>query len=262
MDPARCELFVEGSRDRRFLMWLIGDQLKTNAMIREIAFVHSDTPVLGGERGRLFEFARFLEDKPVRIQCFADADTDRILKRPIPSRVWLTDGRDLEAYVLSIHCIDKVLRVGICVDGVSAEELMRAVTREGRLLGVLRLMSELDGLKLPFQKTKLANYVEWKNDQLVVGISEYLRALLQNAGISLAKHADLLDRLAELNQKYNATPSFDLLHGKDAFCLLHKALAKYKIGEEAFGRMLWMSFESRHIARESNLSKVVDFLTT
>src|SRR5262245_4364060 len=109
MDPARRELYVEGRRDRLFFDWLMGTLSVTKACVREIAAVELACVSNGGERARLLAFAGQIGQAPIALMCFADADSDRLLSRPVPQRVWLTDGRDLEGYVLHPTCIEKVL---------------------------------------------------------------------------------------------------------------------------------------------------------
>ena len=151
MDSSRRELYVEGARDRRFFSWTLRDTLAPSASVREIAFVNIAGEISGGERGRLFAFARLLSNSPANIQCFADADCDRVLNRPTPARVWLTDGRDLEGYVFTVDCLAKILQIALGADSVVPSDLLTEIYARGRAVGVLRIMSERTALELPFQ---------------------------------------------------------------------------------------------------------------
>ena len=261
MDPSRRELYVEGTRDRLFLTWLLGKRQPTDAIVQEIAFIEIPN-VLGGERGRLIQFANWLEDKDVGIRMFADADCDRVLGRTVPKRVWLTDNRDLEGYVLRIECIDKVLRLGIATDKITAELLLRAIKKHCRRLGILRLLSERDSLKLPFQTTNLKRFIKLSNGELNLDFDGYFRALLQNASISLKQFKSLHERFVELECCYENTPDIELIHGKAAICIIDAALAKFGIRDEEGGRLLWCSFEARFVEVGSSLESVLAFIRT
>ena len=187
MDQSRKSLYVEGLRDRLFLSWLLGDQADNGAVIAEIDFVEIPESGAGGNRGRLIKFAEQLGTKDVAIRMFADADWDRVLGRCLPQRVWLTDYRDLEGYILCERCLDKLLRLGIGTERVSARNLLAAVLNSARPLGALRLASDIDGLNLPFQNTDLTRHVAGEGEAISVDLASYLRALLQNAGISLSR---------------------------------------------------------------------------
>lgn len=261
MDPSRRELYVEGVRDRLFLSWILGTNVATDASVREIAFV--ETPgVSGGERGRLIDFARRLGERQIGIRMFADADWDRVLGRPVPERVWLTDYRDLEGYLLRVECIDKVLRLGLATEQIQAESLLETVKKHCRRLAILRLLSESESLDLPFQSTGLRRFLKTLNEELVVDIDGYVRALIQNAGISLKEMRPLLNRLDQLEAHYASTPDAELIHGKDATCIIEVALSKWGIRKDEGQRLLWCSFEGRLVDAESTLGSVLAFLSS
>jgi hypothetical protein len=115
---------------------------------------------------------------------FADADTDRILDKTVPSNVWLTDKRDLEGYILRPECIEKVIRMGYLNDRLNVDEVLRQARFLGRELGILRLMSDLDERNLPFRRTDLSRHLRIEGDLVNFNIEGYVTALLQNAGIS------------------------------------------------------------------------------
>lgn len=261
MDRTRRELYVEGRRDRLFLAWLLGDTIDPDAAIREISSVNLPE-VEGGERGRLLGFARLAEGRNARIRFFADADWDRLLSRSVPSEVWLTDYRDLEGYVLRIECVDKVLRLGIASTRVSGDELLALIRYHGRRFGLIRLMSELDCLKLPFQGTDKKKHISFGIGGLSVNYDGYLRALLQNARISLARLGELSARLLEVDRAYASVSDTELIHGKDAMCVVEVILSGCGAAEEEGSRLLWASFESVFVEPSSNLSAACQFLVT
>ncbi len=259
MDPSRRELYVEGSRDRLFLAWLLAGA-GISASVLEIAWVDLPSRILGGERGRLIHFATYLGDRDIEIRMFADADFDRLLARAVPNRVWLTDHRDMEGYFLRKECIDKALQLGIATERVSAVELLATVQRHGRCLGLVRIMSEIDGLSLPFQATRLRRYLHFERGQIELDFDEYLQTLAQNAGISLTGLDQLRERLSELAVRFASAPDSEVIHGKDALCIIEVALSKFGVAQGEAARLVCTSFEAHFIERGSTLEAVVRYL--
>lgn len=260
MDRSRRELYVEGSRDRCFLAWLLAEEQDPNISVREMAFVDLPGDVSGGERGRIIRFAEWLGERDVQIRFFADADWDRLLGRPVPRRVWLTDHRDMEGYVLRLECIDKVLRLGIGTDRIPADDLLRMVREQGRRLGLIRLMSELDSLRLPFQATRLRRFLGVDGGRIGLNLDGYLRALLQNARISLRRLAEMRARLRELEATFGSTPDSEVIHGRDATCIIEAALSSCGVRPDEGTRLLWTSFEVGFVEEGSTLHTVTSFL--
>jgi hypothetical protein len=260
MDRSRRELYVEGSRDRLFLAWLLAGKMNPDASIREIALVELPDTLPGGERCRLIRFAELLGERGVRIRMFADADWDRLLRRSVPERVWLTDHRDMEGYVLREECVDKVLRLGVGTNRLSAVNLLRVIREHGRRLGCTRLLSERDSLRLPFQATRLKRYLSGDGDRILLDLEGYLQALLQNANISLARFDEIRGRLGEVEAEYASSPDSEVIHGKDAICILESALACFRLKPEDGARLLWTSFEAAFVEEGSTLDMVTRFL--
>ena len=259
MDPSRKEVFVEGLRDRLFLTWLLSGTASSGLVV-EIGFVDLPEDTAGGERGRLVEFVRLVGHRNVQIRAFADADWDRLFSRPVPNKIWLTDHRDLEGYVLREECIEKVLKLGACTERISPSALLTTVRRFGRRLGIVRLMSELDNLKLPFQATKLRRHLDMQDGTLSLDLEGYLRALLQNARISLATLSEILERIQEVETIYASTPDSELIHGKDTMQIVDAVLSKVGLKPGEGERLLWTSFEARFVEEPSNLKDVLGFL--
>ena len=260
MDHSRRELYVEGQRDRIFLSWLLAEDQDPNALVLEIAFVDLPDQGSGGERGRLIRFAEWLSARQIQIRCFADADWDRLLGRSVPDRVWLTDHRDLEGYVLRLECVDKVLRLGICTDRITPAALLGLIKEHGRTLGLIRVMSELDSLSLPFQATKLKRHLHAVSGCIQLQTDNYLRALLQNARTTLLRLDKIKERLKQLEGAYASTPDSQMIHGKDALCLVEAALSSCGVGSEEGTRLLWTSFERSFVENGSTLQAVADYL--
>jgi hypothetical protein len=259
MDRQRRELYVEGSRDRLFFSWLLGREKDPNAAVVEIAMVESLEAAEGGERGRLLAFAEWMVRSEAQLRCFADADWDRLLGRGTPANVWLTDKRDLEGYTLREECLEKVLRLGMATERLDARALLAAVLRAAREVGIMRVLSVRQNLRLPFQKTDLWRHVVATGGAVSVRPS-YLRALVQNAGIGLGRlvgiQADMVDLATELAE----VPNDQLVHGKDAFCMLEGVFAEHGAKRGEGSRMMWTSFERVYMDNGSALSAAYQYL--
>ena len=262
LDPQRRELYVEGSRDHTFLKWLVGDVINRNARILEIGTVDLPESSEGGERGRLLRFAKYVEGAPAQIRFFADADMDRIIGRSAPANVWLTDSKDLEGYLLREDCLDKALKLGLSVDDVPAGPLLTSVLSQARTIGLLRVMSERQTLSLPFQGTKLDKYLGATGKRVLLERERYVQTLLQNASLSLTKLPAILADLETLEKELAATPDHDLVHGKDALCLLERSLILHGIARGVTGPVLWTSFDRSLIVQYPALDRVCRYLTS
>ena len=195
-----------------------------------------------------------------QIRMFADADWDRLLGEPTPDRVWLTDFRDMEGYVFCERCIDKVLTLGVKTDKISATQLITMIRAVGRRLGFMRVMSEMDGLQLPFQHTHLKGHVRMTDLNLTFSPNDYLRALLQNAEISLSTLPQMEARLAEIESQFAAVPDDQLVHGKDALKLLDIALAPFGVKPDESHRIVWVALDALDTQAYPEFRKVVSFL--
>jgi hypothetical protein len=214
----------------------------------------------GGARQRLLTFAQWVAGRGARIRCFADADWDRLLGRRTPDNVWLTDPRDLEGYTLRVEVLEKVLQLAAVTDAVTPDEMLREVFREGRRLGVLRLVSERSGLGLPFQRTPLRRYVVGRRGRVEVRLPQYMRALLQNGGISIARLREIAAWVDEMAAEMAAVPDGELVHGKDAFCLIERALEGLGFREGDCGKAMWTSYEKGYVKTNTNLVAVLEYL--
>ncbi len=260
MDPERRQVYVEGPRDRLFLSWLVSDNKNPNSTILEIDTVKLPNTSYGGNRMRLLKFAEFLDGKVESTKFFADADFDRILNHATPKLVWLTDGRDLEGYVIRVECLDKVLRVGVATEKLRADDLLQTIYRLGRKLGFLRLLSEKRDLNLPFQNTVLNRFLKLNDGAIELQLNAYIRALLQNVDISLTHASDIAIEVKNLEEEFKEIPNNQILHGKDAFCIVEKGLSRFGVKGSEAAKLLWTSFERKLVASESNLGAVIGFL--
>jgi len=260
LDPARRELFVEGARDRVFLLWLVGSDRDSNARVAEIDEVDIPQIVQGGRRARLFTFAAFANQEPAQIRFFADADMARIDDHDIPKNIWITDLRDLEGYIFRAECIDKALHLGVGVGDLDATAIVLSVARLARRLAALRLLSHRERLNLPFQRLNLERYVAVRDGEIQVDFDRVLRALIQTAGLSLSGFDDLKRRWEAEEEALYGIADAQLLHGKDVLCLVGEILVAYGITRADAEKLIWTSFERWMVDDHPVLGEVVDFL--
>jgi hypothetical protein len=259
IDPERRELYVEGKRDRLLLHWLAEPDIDYNTSIIEIANVYLPNETVGGERGRLLALARASQTWEAQMAFLADADFDRILRRRVPRNVWLTDRRDMEGYLLREECFRKAMVIGHGIETWSPQELLLEVQKTGRTLGLLRLVSEVDHLDLPFRKLKLERYVGIKNKTLSIKVDQLLQTLLQNARLTIKRRDGIMQRFEQLKEEYSSMPDSELIHGKDALRLYEIAVEKYG-GDSKAANALWVTFERAWVGEYPALGKVCEFL--
>lgn len=207
-------------------------------------------------------FAKEVEGAGAQIKVFADADTDRILGRSVPSNVWLTDQRDLEGYILRRECVEKVINLGFLNDRLDAEEVLRQVTSLGRELGIFRLMSELDECDLPFQQTDLRGHIVLEGNSIQFNFEGYATALLQNSGVSLKNLPEMVNRHQEVAEEYSHLDDAEIVHGKDAVTVLERYLRTQGLRSEEVGRLLRCSYERQWLDGSPSLKQAYQFLTT
>jgi Protein of unknown function (DUF4435) len=264
MDSRRRELYVEGCRDRSFFLWFLRDNRDSNAIVLGIDSVHCEAPAEGGCRGRLLQFASDIEPYKLQVRCFADADFDRLLARPVPANVWLTDCRDLEGYFLQTHCIDKVLHLALVTETHTPEAILGELSRLGRPLALLRLLSEREHLKLPFQKRPPRPYLRQsksKKRYIELHFDSYLQALLQGVNIGLNRLNEFKVQITAMKDETKLIPDSEFLHGKDCVAILQAILRSDEFKEEAVEPSFWTSLERAVIQKFPNLNAALRYLS-
>lgn len=260
MDPRRRELYVEGRRDRLFFLWLLGDKRDPNAMVHEIEFVGMCPATQGGCRTKLLALAQIMVNKSAKIRCFADADFDRVLRRSQPANVTLTDHRDLEGYFLQPPCLEKVLKLAIASETLRSTHLLNEVHSKGRQLGILRLLSEKRGLKLPFQQAHLERHLKKNGFTVDLNLDAYMQSLLQGANISLRELPRIKHEMTELADSLSSVPNSELVHGKDSITILRVLLKSKTFKGEAVEPSLWASLDHNTLKGLPSLEAMKKFL--
>jgi hypothetical protein len=263
MDPIRREVYVEGYEDAIFLRWLSQNGNHPDARILEISLVEIPDIEEGGNRGRALAFAKEIGELNIKIYIFIDADFDNILGRTNPAKVILTDGRDIESYLIREECIDTALKLGFKIEEFPARNVLEIILKIGREIGFLRLLSEIESLDLPFQRTDLWNFILFNKDGYKIRLREYIQALIQNhtKKMSLKIIGNLIQKLEKIKITYSYLSDLELIHGKDALCIFEKLIISKRIKRGEGRRVLWASFRKEFIANYNNLLKIYNFIT-
>jgi hypothetical protein len=129
---------------------------------------------------------------------------------------------------LQTHCIDKVLHLALATEKHTPQAILGELSRLGRPLALLRLLSERENLKLPFQKRPPRPYLKeskTKRDYIELSFDSYLQALLQGVNISLNRLIEFRTKIVALRDETKNIPDLELLHGKDCVAILQAILS-------------------------------------
>jgi hypothetical protein len=264
-DKKRRELFVEGIRDVSFLKHIGKESLGKDTVFRDGRSIKIDG-VFGGVKGRLIRFAAEVEQAFDRFDCscsnarfFVDADNDRLLEKQHATIVWLTDRRDLEGYVLQPNVLERAFELGFEEEDFDGSQLLSSLTSACKDIGSLRLLSERDDLKLPFQDTDLKKFVEFEQFRINFDFARYREVLFHKLALPKQSREAIEKQRLELLHHHQDSPRLELVHGKDAFRLLELLVAKrYKIRDPQ--ATFWAAFDPQLAKNFRNLERVLQFV--
>lgn len=257
MDADRRELYVEGSRDRQLILWLLGDSGDRDSVVQDISGV--DMPrVQGGNRGRLMAFARRMAGVD-RVRYFGDADYDRLLGRPVPANGWLTDGRDMESYLLLSRCANKAIRVGLNRPAAETTSSVRQVVAASRRTAYLRVADVRNGWALPFQTTPPSRKAEVRGQMLEFDERSWATALV-DASIGRRFLSSVLEGWEAAATEFASAPDQELIHGKDFLDLLGEFLLHHGVERRTCPSLIWSALERGSVARQPNVAQVLKYV--
>lgn len=252
MDRSRRSLFVEGPRDRSFLQHLA--MLGKDALIVEASSIEMPDGAVGGERGRLIQFAELIEQADVAVACFIDSDWDRILGTVCPSCCLMTDFRDLEGYLLDEACVMRALVQGMGISQAAANDIFTDVVSIAKTAGFIRIHSARSSLDLPFQRSRIDRSTDLRDGRLHFDALRYVETLLQNASASRTLAPGIIAAAGQVGVELGNEDYRDIVHGKDVLALLRKAIPSF------IDPILWAAFDSANLPEFANLSSAVAFL--
>lgn len=258
MDPERRELFVEGPSDRHFITWLLDESGGgSTGQIIEAQFVDDPSPT-GGFRGRLLRLANAGEPLKIPLRVFVDADLDRLLALSHPSKVELSDRRDLEGYFLDEGSFDKLLRVGIGTTKWKAHVLLEQVLLVCEELSVMRVASHQCGWGWGFQELRMSRLVTVSGNRLHFHADRLVARLRQEHG---QRDATVVAReLARARIALSGHSPVELAHGKDALRVLGCVAKDLGVPPEAAKIALRCSFELARLNTFPALERTLAFL--
>jgi len=263
-DPLRKVLFVEGGRDISIWKFIVPVSARNNGVIYPISSLECE-PGAGGERGRLMRSASTIYKTGVhedRVRFFADADADRLLGKSAEVNVTLTDGRDLESYGLVASSLERFCEIGFPSKADTASSVIKLLEAVVRPLGVLRVASDRNGLKLPFQRTfegkGIGRFIDQASSSL--DLERLLKTLLQNATMGLRELGRIRQLLDEENARLQALPLNQLAHGKDVTLLL---AWRFGISQFEAERLLFMALSAEpELLTKGSIGQIRSWLVT
>src|SRR5712691_6196320 len=188
MDPLRRELYVEGTRDRALINWIMDTKIGFHSSVVPIHLVKVPHVEFGGNRERLKRFLIEVAPAQKNIRGLIDADQSRITNEDPPSNAWITELRDAEGYVMTEENIDTALRLGLGIEKVSAKALMLSLFSVTRYISAVRLASHLNNFKLPISDCELKRYCgATQTGNLSIDADRFLKAMMQSADIGLSE---------------------------------------------------------------------------
>lgn len=258
LDPERKLLIVEGKEDRLFVEYLCGQEIDSNLVILEIQSIEIDAQVEEGNRGRILYFASLTDPQTERIKFFIDRDYSPYLGLEIPANITQTDYKDLETYLLSVDCFNKLLKIGIKTDKIDSEKFLNEA-KKASYFGFVRISSLKSGLNLSVNETNknIRKYITVSNSfDVSINKTKYLTALLQNSNnkttikdlktIIDSNIEDLIDEGIEY-----------IIHGKDLLAFVTEICYKLGQNKENIDNLFWMSFDNSKIEDHKNLNDII-----
>ena len=260
MDPRRRTVFVEGPRDAGFLQALRGDGPVDRALLQPIDSVEVSVPS-GGNRARVLALAEAVADAHLdRIRFLVDADHHHVEPDQVPQRVWITDKRDLDWYVLIIDCLDHAANAAFSADPAWLREVFSGSEVVGRWLGYVRLASRRYQLGLPVTDTDVPKFATFAKDgTLQFQYDGCFASILGRAGIPGSEFESVREQIAELESELEATPTEMFASARDILRLIDKACSKE--GRAGATNVLRAAFQREWISRFPVLDDVVLYLT-
>ncbi len=203
-------------------------------------------------------FAEILNGSDASIKCFVDADYSRVLKQKLPDGVILTDFRDLESYLYEKEYFNKFIKIGLKTDKINHEFILNEISK-ARDIAILRICSEVNDLKLPFQRIN-KNFSRYYKNGVAFNLDKYITALLQTCE---KKHIPEVIRkmFNDSKETYKTINNRNLLHGKDVLEIIIKEIAKdLNKNKENIELVFWMSFDRANIENYNNLKDIGRFI--
>jgi hypothetical protein len=225
-DPLVRMLFVEGNNDIISWRFLVPTIERRDSVVYASADVNLAAG-LGGDKARLLKLAAEvgLWPESARVSFFVDADVDRILGFEPSPNVVLTDGRDLESYLLDDELLESACRAAGGSGYGTLDEINGLVTNLVRPVGLLRLATHRRDVALPFQRTfeggSISRFFHYDRRRgASLRIENMVDALLDRTGFGRGAKPAILAALEEEAVAATTLSNQEIVHGKDLIALL------------------------------------------
>ena len=267
MDSTLRYLYVEGTSDRHFFNWLIGDTC--NCEIQEISWVNINVDK-GGNRARavwLADYARtnsgtfgvILE----RLRVLVDADHDHIDGVEAVPPLVITDGRCLESYFLRADSFEKIFVLALQVENVDHAAIFAATVDVCLKLAAIREIDRRDCLQLPFQRQQIRKFLNVNTFLLPsLRLSNLIAKLVRDAGLPHAVSSQILCDVATKVTDLESLDPERIVHGHDFECVLGEILQKKKFSRDGASVLLRSTFERSHVPQYLALAFIVEFASS
>ena len=263
MDRERRILFVEGIRDRNFLIMLVREARDHAAEV--IIAERLDIEAEGGARGKVLAMVGQLLQHDARMLGFVDADYARFLDHSCPARILWTDYRDLEGYLLSQRHLAAALGVGLAIENQGEAALLLDSCEDSlRDISAVRISALRGNWGVSISNLDMSRYVEvdrrtWK---VVLKTRKLITAGIQNAGLSGKLVDAWLESVSKERCALNRCDDYrQVFHGKDFISVATKWLeSRSRRNASAFEAAFW-STATGGLEPHPNLASVLHFLS-
>lgn len=265
MDPHRKEIYVEGFDDVNFITWLAGDSRDDNVLIQDMTSIKIDSILknkAAGNKEKAICFSEYLRisRQNLPILFFVDADYDRVLGKKCGDNVLFTDQRDLEGYFFSKDVIEKIKYACKLSFRTDCTIMLKDVKEVAHYISCCRIFSYAFELKLPFKETSLDKYITVVEGNVFLKKEEYVRALMQNAGISLRHWKCFVENIECVCEEFVDADRGDMFHGKDALILISKILGLPTRNYDESVKIFRAAFEKAAVREYPFLTKVLSLV--
>lgn len=179
-----------------------------------------------GQRGRILRLAVTLGQSVIgdRVKYFIDADFDHLSSAIHPHGVIATDFRDLENYANNQVCLDNVCLNHLNMTEGERDRLVRTITNVGVPFGVIRYVSHIDGLNIPFCHILIRDAgkrftVRKDGQERVADMARYLTSIGQEMKLDSEAREALSSSYTTALTELSGNDRNLLVHGKDLIAI-------------------------------------------
>lgn len=204
--PRFCDIYVEGSTDKKILEWFLREKGQPDFTIYEIETVEipaerlQELGLSNNNKGRVIalalELERRLSELPPHLTCIADRDFDVLFGKEYECELLLfTDYSSMEMYLWDETILNKFLTLGLGSSEVSAEGVLSKLAPVLEELFLIRATNE--ALNLNMEWLDFTKCCELSKYEIVFKDDEFINKYL-NKNSQMAKKQIFLEKLQQL----------------------------------------------------------------